>query len=168
MSDISIRNDFYEGIQEVYTSLFNEAKTPDDGVQFFAYLSEEGNIYKEHKFKTYKSPITLVASVKENLESGDTDVKAQKRRSIFSIPLKELNLKGIEDLSKQALIDLRKGLMKYKDIYYDIDLIQGKIFVENVYMVYEFHCTEIFDIGNLNIKIEEEPESLDISIKEES
>ena len=168
MADLSIRKDFIDGVDEVFTTLFNEAKTPDDGVQFFAYSDGESNIYNERKFKKYKKPITLVANVSEILADENENVRSQKRTAKFTVPLKNLQKNGIKEMSKSVISELKKGLMKYKDVWYEIELIQGTAFVENVYLLWNFNCKEIFDPDSIQIEIEEEPENFNIKVKEES
>lgn len=161
MSDVSIRQDFLDGVQEIFSTLFNEAKEPEDGIQFFAFRGGSSSIYQESKFKTYAPPITLVSSVREAERDGNTNIEAQKRHSTFKVPLEELLLKGVieVDMTKDVVAELKKGLIKYKDVLYEIDLIQGRIFIENTYVLWEFQCTEIFDPDSIQIEIEEEPDS---------
>ena len=169
MADATIRQDFLDGVEEIFSTLFNEAKEPEDGIQFFAFKGGSSSIYQESKFKTYSPPITLVSSVSELEQDGKTDVEAQKRHSVFKVPLKQLLSKGVieTDMTKDVVAELKKGLIKYKDVLYEIDLIQGKIFIENTYMLWEFRCTEIFDPDSIQIEIEEEPETLNLTINEE-
>lgn len=169
MADATIRQDFLDGVEEIFSTLFNEAKEPEDGIQFFAFKGGSYSIYQESKFKTYAPPITLVSSVSELEQDGKTDVEAQKRHSVFKVPLKQLLSKGVieTDMTKDVVAELKKGLIKYKDVLYEIDLIQGKIFIENTYMLWEFRCTEIFDPDSIQIEIEEEPETLNLTINEE-
>ena len=169
MADSTIRQDFLNGVEEIFSTLFNEAKEPEDGIQFFAFKGGSSSIYQESKFKTYSPPITLVSSVSELEQDGKTDVEAQKRHAVFKVPLKQLLSKGVieTDMTKDVVAELKKGLIKYKDVLYEIDLIQGKIFIENTYMLWEFRCTEIFDPDSIQIEIEEEPETLNLTINEE-
>lgn len=168
MADATIRKDFLDGVEEIFSTLFNEAKEPEDGIQFFAFKSGSSSIYQESKFKTYAPPITLVSSVSEVEQDGSTDVEAQKRHSIFKVPLKQLLGKGVaeNDMTKDVIAELKKGLIKYKDVLYEIDIIQGKVFIENTYMLWEFHCTEIFDPDSIRIEIEE-PETFNLTMNEE-
>lgn len=168
MADATIRKDFLDGVEEIFSTLFNEAKEPEDGIQFFAFKSGSSSIYQESKFKTYAPPITLVSSVSEVEQDGSTDVEAQKRHSIFKVPLKQLLDKGVaeNDMTKDVIAELKKGLIKYKDVLYEIDIIQGKVFIENTYMLWEFHCTEIFDPDSVRIEIEE-PETFNLTMNEE-
>ena len=167
MSDLSIRNDFIEGINEIFSSLYNEGKDPEDGIQFYAFSGGEDNIYQETKFKKYKKPITLISSVRESKEDGDTDIKAQKRKASFKVPLKNLITNGIESMDKDTVSQMRKGLIKYKDTLYEINKIEGNIFIENIYTLWEFQCTEVFDPDSILLEIEEEPENLNLAINEE-
>lgn len=168
MADATIRKDFLDGVEEIFSTLFNEAKEPEDGIQFFAFKSGSSSIYQESKFKTYAPPITLVSGVSEVEQDGSTDVEAQKRHSIFKVPLKQLLDKGVaeNDMTKDVIAELKKGLIKYKDVLYEIDIIQGKVFIENTYMLWEFHCTEIFDPDSVRIEIEE-PETFNLTMNEE-
>lgn len=167
MADATIRKDFLDGVEEIFSTLFNEAKEPEDGIQFFAFKSGSSSIYQESKFKTYAPPITLVSGVSEVEQDGSTDVEAQKRHSIFKVPLKQLLDKGVaeNDMTKDVIAELKKGLIKYKDVLYEIDIIQGKVFIENTYMLWEFHCTEIFDPDSVRIEIEE-PETFNLTMNE--
>ena len=167
MSDLSIRKDFVDGVYEIFSTIFNEAKTPDDGVQYFAFSGGESNIYNERKFKKYKAPIILVAKVQETVTEGSEDIKAQKRSAIFTVPVKSLTDNGIEEMNKSVIQDMKKGLIKYNDVLYKIDSIQGSAFVENVYLLWQFNCTEIFDPDSLQIEIEEEPENFNFTVSEE-
>lgn len=151
MADEVIRQDFIDGIHEIFSTLFNEASTPDDGVLFFPFAVGEDSIYQESKFKKYSQPITLICNVKETLKDGSKDVEAQKRSAVFTVPLKSLIDNGIEEMSKSKVADMKKGVMKYKDVFYEIDLIQGRVFIENTYMMWDFHCTEIFDDFEVDI-----------------
>lgn len=168
MADESIRQDFIDGIEEVFSTLFNEAKEPEDGIQFFAFLGGSSNVYQESKFKRYAPPITLISSVSEIEQDGKVDVEAQKRHSTFKVPLKQLLSKGVVEnsMSKDVVAELKKGLIKYKDVLYEIDLIQGKVFIENTYVLWEFHCTEIFDPDSIQIEMNEEPETLNLTIND--
>ena len=155
MSDSSIRKDFVEGTYEIFTTLFNEAKTPDDGVQFFKYLGGEESIYEEHKFKKYGSPITLVAKVQEPMQDGTNEIEKQKRHAIFTVPIKSLTENGVDSMNKSTVSEMRKGIMKCGDVFYYISLIQGKAFVENVYLFWEFHCVEVEDLESICVEIED-------------
>lgn len=168
MADESIRQDFIDGIEEAFSSLFNEAKEPDDGIQFFAFKGGSSSIYQESKFKTYAPPVTLISSVREVEQDGNTNVEAQKRHSTFKVPLKQLLSKGVieKEMTKDVVAELKKGLIKYKDVLYEIDLIQGKVFIENTYVLWEFRCTEIFDPDSIQIEIEE-PETFSLTFNEE-
>ena len=144
MSDLSIRNDFLEGIQEVFSTLFNEGVS-NDGIQLFQYSGGNDSIYQENKYKKYANPMSLVSSVRESENEGTTDIEVQKRKSIFKVPTQSLLNNGIKEMNKSTVAELKKGIIKYKDIFYYIDLIQGSVFVENIYSLWEFQCTEIFD-----------------------
>ena len=71
MADESIRKDFVDGVQEIFTTLFNDGKS--DGLNL--YLMSENtktNVYKESKYKLYKAPIRLVTQARLTPTHGET------------------------------------------------------------------------------------------------
>ena len=163
MADESIRNDFLDGVQEIFSTLFNEGKA-EEGILLYPFVEEEDNIYKEHKFKKYKKPITLVSSVSVPEKDGNVDIKAQKRQAIFKVPTKCLSGYGYE-MTKSNMAYLRKALIRFKDIFFTIDLIQSRIYVEDTFLLWEFQCTEIFDPDSIKIGAEDS-EEVEIIAKE--
>src|SRR5574344_580720 len=140
MADESIRQEFIDGVHEVYSTMFTDGT--NDGVYFYPlYEPEKKSVYREVKYKQYLSPVLLVAKVQLTPTQGEEDVKTIKEVATFTVTFKSLDDNGI-DVSNKNLPVLRKGLIKYKDTYYDIDNILPKTFVENTFMTYVFECTE--------------------------
>ena len=133
MADKSIRQDFLDGIEEVFSTLFNEAKEPEDGIQFFSFLGGSSNVYQESKFKRYAPPITLISSVSEVVQDGNTDVEAQKRHSIFKVPLKQLLSKGVieTDMTNEQLDEFENTEIKGTTNDYLNDYVSDKILNTN-------------------------------------
>lgn len=163
MADTSIQRDFIDGVQEVFTTLFNEGIS--DGVEFYPFHNEESDIYGEVPYKEYLPPVYLVAKVELFPKEGNTDVEAQKEDATFTITYKSLaEVRGI-DVSNKNLAELRKGYIKYKDTFYEINDIKPRAYVEDVFLLYEFHCVEDLEVDELIIYIDtpEEDEETQIN-----
>lgn len=148
-----IRQQFVDGINEVYSTMFTDGV--NNGVYFYPlHEPAKKSVYKEVKYKQYLSPVLLVAKVQISPEVEEEDVKAQKGRAVISVTVKSLQDNGI-DVSYNNLLNIKKGVMKYKDTFYDIDTIEPKVFVRDSFMVYEFKCTE--DLSTKEVEIYEPP-----------
>lgn len=140
MADENIKRDFIEGICEVYSIMFTDGK--NDGIYFYPlYEPKVQSVYKELKYRQYLSPLLLVAKVKLTPEQGDEVVKTVKEKAVFTVPYKSL-VENLIDVSNKNLPNLRKGLIKYKDTFYDIDNVKPATFVEDTFLTYIFECTE--------------------------
>lgn len=140
MAVTDIQRDFIEGVHEVYATMFTDGV--NDGVYFYPlYEPEKKSVYREVKYKQYLSPILLVAKVTLTPEHGEEDVKSIKERAEFKVTYKSLVDNEI-DVSNKNLVNLRKGLIRYKDTFYEIDNISPTTFVEDVFLAYVFECTE--------------------------
>lgn len=154
MADKNIRHDFIEGMQEVFTTLFNDGSEDVDGVFFYAlspYTSK--SIYDESDQKVYKPPSFLVCRVNKNPTLGE-EVEQIKEKVEFTIPLKSLQENNL-DVSTEGLEELRKGYMKYHDTFYQIDNISPKTYVEDVFLFYTFSCTEDIHLKSLEVESSE-------------
>ena len=140
MADESIRKDFVEGVQELFTTLFNDGVS--DGINLYL-LSEstKSNIYRENKYKTYKQPKLLVAQVLLVPTQGEEDVKGIKDKASFTVPLKSLQNNSL-GVTNADLETMRKGIIEYHGVYYTIDNILPKAYIEDVFLMYRFECTE--------------------------
>ena len=151
MADESIRKDFVEGVQEIFTTLFNDGES--DGVNLYLLSDNTNtNVYGENKYKTYKQPILLVAKATITPTQGEQDVEGIKDKSIFVIPLKSLQDNEL-GVTNNDLDIMRKGMIKFHGVYYTIDNILPKAYIEDVFLMYYFVCTE--DKYTTEILIEE-------------
>lgn len=151
MANETIKKAFVEGVNTIFTTLFNEGKEEGDGISLFSLIREELNVYGEQENKIYNKPVILVAKVSETPTDGEQDIKKQKKVAIFTVPIKSLNDNGYE-MTAEELKNLRSAVIEYKGVYYSIDKIQGKAFVENTYLLWEFNCTEQPDSFSLVVK----------------
>ena len=156
MADTSIRKDFIEGVQEIFTTLFNNGSEETDGVFLYLLSSQrKTNIYGERKYKTYQAPKLLVCQAKLSPTYGQETIEEIKDKAEFVVPLKSLQDNDL-DVSQEALEEMRRGVLKYHDVIYTIDNIIPKAYVEDVFLMYRFICTE--DIHNKGaVQYVEEP-----------
>lgn len=151
MADVSIRNDFIEGVQEVFTTLFNNG-SENDGVFFYALSDKtEVGLYQEQKYKVYKDPVLLVCKAEITPTQGAEDVEEIKDSAEFTVTLKSLMNNNL-GTSQSGLAEMRKGVMKFHGVFYIIDNIIPKAYVEDVFLMYRFQCTE--DIHTTSIILE--------------
>lgn len=140
MADENIKKEFLDGINEVYSVMFTDGI--NDGVYLYLmYEPEEKSIYNEVKYKTYLSPVLLVAKVQITPTQEDEDVKGIKGVAVFTVPVKSLIENSI-DITYSNLANIRKGVIRYKETFYAIDSIEPKTFIEDTFMTYAFKCTE--------------------------
>lgn len=140
MADLSIRKDFVDGVQEIFTTLFNDGKT--DGLYLYLLSAEnKTNIYGEVKYKMYKQPKLLVTQARLTPTQGEEDVKGVKDRATFVVPLKSLQENGL-NVTNDDLDKMRQGVIKFHDVFYTIDNILPKAYIEDVFLMYHFVCTE--------------------------
>ena len=151
MANETIKKEFVEGVNEIFTTLFNEGKEEGDGISLFSLIREELNVYGEQENRIYNKPVILVAKVSETPTDGEQDIKKQKKSAVFTVPIKSLNDNNYT-MSVEELKSLRSAIIEYGGVYYSIDKIQGKAFVENVYLLWEFYCTEEPDSFTLVVK----------------
>lgn len=155
MADLSIRKDFVEGIQEIFTTLFNDGV--EDGIDLYLLSTKtKKSVYGESKSKLYQSPIKLVAQVHINPTQGEQDVETVKGDAQFTVPLKDLENKGL-DVSTQGLTLLRQGVIDFHGTKYIIYNISPKAYIEDVFLMYTFSCTEDLQMSEIVV---EEPEEL--------
>ena len=140
MANESIRKDFVDGVQEIFTTLFNDGET--DGLNL--YLMSENtktNVYRESKYKKYKAPITLVTQARLTPTQGEQDVEVVKDKAVFVVPLKSLQENDL-GVTNTDLDIMRKGVIEFHGVYYTIDNILPKAYIEDVFLMYHFECTE--------------------------
>ena len=151
MADLSIRKDFVDGVQEIFTTLFNDGIT--DGLKL--YLMSENtktNVYKESKYKMYKQPKLLVTQARLTPTQGELDIEVVKDQAVFVVPLKSLQNNNL-GVTNADLDKMRKGVIEFHGVYYTIDNILPKAYIEDVFLLYHFVCTE--DKYTTEIAVEE-------------
>lgn len=153
MADLSIQRDFIEGVQEVFTTLLTDGV--NDGVDLFLLSTKtKPNVYQEQKYKLYQQPKRLVVQARLNPTQEGEDVKAIKDKAEFVVPLKSLQDNSL-DVTNAGLDVMRKGVLLFHGVYYRIDNISPKAYVEDVFLLYTFQCTEEKGVTDLDV---EEPE----------
>ena len=140
MADLSIRKDFVEGVQEIFTTLFNDGV--NDGINLYL-MSEKTktNVYRESKYKKYKAPKLLVAQARLTPTQGEQDVESVKGQATFVVPLKSLQNRGL-GVTTSDLDEMRRGVIEFHGVFYTIDNILPKAYIEDVFLMYDFVCTE--------------------------
>lgn len=141
MADQSIRKDFVDGVNTIFTTLFNNG-TEQDGVLFYPFDKNSSNdVYGEQKYKKYGQPKLLVCKATIAPTHGELDIETVKDKAEFVITFKSLQDNGIE-VSHEALEDLRKGIVKFHGMYYEVDNIVPRTYIEDVFLFYTFYCSE--------------------------
>lgn len=154
MADLSLRNDFVNGVQEIFTTMFNDGET--DGLKLYL-LSEnvKKSVYGEQKYKMYQQPKMLVTQARLTPTQGESYIEGIKDKAVFVVPLKSL-LDNELGVTNTDLDILRKGVVEFHGVFYTIDNILPKAYVADVFVLYHFVCTE--DKHTTNILVEEIPE----------
>ena len=140
MADLSVQKDFVDGIQDLFTSLFNDGVT--DGLNLYLISDKsKKNVYGESKFKVYKAPIRLVTQARLTPTQGEQDTEVIKDKAVFVVPLKSLQLNNL-GVTNADLDIMRKGVIEFHGVYYTIDNILPKAYITDVFLMYQFECTE--------------------------
>lgn len=155
MADESIRKDFVDGVQDIFTTLFNDGK--NDGLKLYLLSDKTSpNIYGESKYKVYQQPKMLVTQARLTPTQGEQDVEVVKDSATFIVPLKSLQETGL-GVTNAELDELRKGIIEFHGVFYTIDNIIPKAYIEDVFLMYQFMCTE--DKYVTSVLVEEPEES---------
>lgn len=158
-SNPRIRKSFINGVQKIFTTLFNDGV--EEGIDLYLLSTQtKTNVYGESKVKLYQKPIKLVAKAQVSPTQGEQDVETVKGDAQFTVPLKDLQDKDL-DVSTKGLAVLRQGVIDFKGTLYTIDNILPKAYVEDVFLMYTFMCTE--DLQMSEIAIEEDRGDEDVS-----
>ena len=151
MADESIRKDFVDGVQEIFTTLFNEGV--DDGLKIYLLSANtKPNIYNEQKFKVYKAPKMLVCKAQLTPTQGGQTVEEVKDKAVFIVPLKSLQDNNL-GVTNDDLDTMRKAVIEFHGVFYKVDNISPKAYIEDVFLMYQFDCTE--DKHTKSVAIEE-------------
>lgn len=156
MADESIRKDFVDGVQEIFTTLFNDGV--NDGINLYLMSDKtKTNVYGENKFKMYKQPKLLVAKANLTPTQGEQDVEGIKDSAVFVVPVKSLqeNELGVTNVDLDIM---RKGVIEFHGVYYKVENILPKAYIEDVYLMYHFVCTEDKQTKSLLVEEPEVPE----------
>lgn len=150
MADLSIRKDFIDGTYEIFTTLFNEGIS--DGIELYLMSDKTRvSVYGESKYKKYKKPILLVSHVRIDSVQGKQDVEKIKHQASFVVPLKSFQDNGI-GVTREDLNTISKGVIKFQGVYYNIDEILPRVYIEDVFLYYHFVCVEDTSITSLSIE----------------
>lgn len=152
MADLSIRKDFVDGVQEIFTTLFNDGVTDGLDLYLMSENTSSNNVYRENKYKMYKVPKRLVTQARLTPTQGEKDVEVIKDKAVFVVPLRSLQDNNL-GVTNNDLDIMRKGMIKFHGVYYTIDNILPKAYIEDVFLMYYFVCTE--DKYTTEILIEE-------------
>ena len=140
MADESIRKDFVDGVQEIFTTLFNDGV--NDGINLYLMSDKtKTNVYGENKFKMYKQPKLLVAKANLTPTQGEQDVEGIKDSAVFVVPVKSLQENEL-GVTNADLDIMRKGVVEFHGVYYKVENILPKAYIEDVFLMYQFECTE--------------------------
>lgn len=142
MAFVDIRQEFVDGVQEIFTTLFNNGSEADGAYLYLLSEDRETSVYGEKKYKSYQPPKLLVCQAILRPSFGNppavTEIDCDAE---FVVPLKSLQLNGL-DVTEKALDEIRRGILKFHDVFYTIDNIIPKAFVEDVFLMYRFLCSE--------------------------
>ncbi len=156
MADESIRKDFVDGVQEIFTTLFNDGV--NDGINLYLMSDKtKTNVYGENKFKMYKQPKLLVAKANLTPTHGEQDVEGIKDSAVFVVPVKSLQENEL-GVTNADLDIMRKGVVEFHGVYYKVENILPKAYIEDVYLMYHFVCTEDKQTKSLLVEEPEVPE----------
>lgn len=151
MADESIRKDFVDGVYEIFTTLFNEGVS--DGLNLYLLSDNtKPSVYGEQKYKTYKAPITLVCKAQLTPTQGGQTVEEVKDKAVFIVPLKSLQDNNL-GVTNDDLDTMRKAVIEFHGVFYKVDNISPNAYIEDVFLMYQFDCTE--DKHTKSVAIEE-------------
>ena len=140
MADLSIQKDFIDGVHEIFTTMFNDGEK--DGIKLYLLSDKtKTNVYKESKYKKYKAPKMLVAQARLTPTQGEQDVEVIKDKAVFIVPLKSLQEREL-GVTNEDLDEMRNGVIEFHGTFYTVDNILPKAYIEDVFLMYHFVCTE--------------------------
>lgn len=143
MAQQDIQQAFVEGIYEIYSIMFTDGE--EDGIEL-SFLDESGtkvdSVYRESKNKKYEEPIILCGRATLSPEKSEDIIHDVEYDAVFKFPYKSFLDHDI-DVSIAGLERLRKAKLTFHGKDYNVFNIIPTTFVENVFLVYEFRCTEV-------------------------
>ena len=150
----SIRKDFVDGLQEIYTTLFTDGVNDGLYLYFLSDKTVEDEVYSEQKYKVYKKPILLVCNAQLSPTLGEQTVEVIKENAVFKVPLKTLEEHEI-GVTNADLEKLRKCIIKFHGVYYNVENVSPITFIEDTYLVYRFDCKEDKQMTSINVETNE-------------
>lgn len=154
MADESIRKDFVDGVQEIFTTLFNEGV--EDGLKIYLLSADTvPSIYGEQKYKIYKTPKMLVCKAQLTPTQGGQTVEEVKDKAVFTVPLKSLQNAEL-GVTNDDLDTMRKAVIEFHGVFYNVDNISPKAYIEDVFLMYQFDCTEDKHTKSVQVEVTEE------------
>ena len=92
---------------------------------------------------------------------GEQNVEVVKDQAVFVTTLKSLQENNLGVTNKDLDI-MRQGVICFNGVYYLIDNILPKAYIEGVFLMYQFVCTEDKNVTEILVE-EPEPETPDES-----
>jgi hypothetical protein len=136
--DRSIQREFLDGMNEVFTSIFNN--------EVMLYLMDEENtvvnkLYGETADKVYKEPIALAAKIVTKFKKDELPEMTVNIDAVITVPTKQLMINNVPRDTMQDLLTLTKGKISYKQvIVYMIELVRPKVLIDDEWQFYDFYC----------------------------
>lgn len=135
MAQKRLSEEFLEGIYEVYSTLMTN--------QIFLKLLDEDstdtNVYEETTQKKYLDPIQLVGKFSLSMEQGEQVVEGIQDYVTATIPTKSL-LDNNVDITPENYETLKKGVISYKGVDYNIVQVRPIVNIDDVFQFYVFYC----------------------------
>lgn len=156
MADAQIRQEFIDGVQEVYTTLLTSG-SEGDGVYYYAQSGTNNiNVYGENRYKHFLPPVLLMCKATLTPTHGEEAVEGIKDSAVFNVPVGSFIECGLST-DHSALDIMRRGMFKFHDVWYQIDNVSPTVFVEDTFLIYKFDCTEYKEFDEEFVIIDEPP-----------
>ena len=154
--DREIHKEFFEGIYEVYSTVFTDGI--NDGIELFRFSDDNiSSLYKETKVKVYKKPVLLVAKALTGIQVTDIEVGDEiMDKPTFKVPYKSLFDKGVACQTEADWDYLEKSYIKFHEAFYEVKEVKPETFIEDSFMFISFICEYRRDITNLILEQDEE------------
>lgn len=147
--DKEIHDAFLEGIQEVYSTIFNDGE--NDGILLYRIDTNiVDSIYLEKKVKIYQKPVLLVAKVVSSMQPSGSDVESKIKDLItFTVPYKSLLDNQIECQTEEDWEYLNHSYIKFHEAYYEVKKVSPNTYIEDSFMTVAFEAEYRKDIKEL-------------------
>ena len=135
MASKRLSEEFLDGIYEIFSAMMTD--------QIFLKLLDDTNtvtnIYEETKHKKYLEPLQLVGKFSLTMGQGEENVEGIQDYATATIPTKSLLDKNV-DISPQNYDTLKKGVIHYDGVDYEIKQVRPTTNIDNVFQFYVFYC----------------------------